>query len=122
MILADTSVWIDHLRNGRDDLAARLSAGGVLGHPYVRGELAAGQIRDRAVTLRLLAELPPAEVAESEEVFRLIEVERLFGLGLSWVDLHLLAATRLTRDARLHTLDRRLQAAVDRLGIGMDAD
>lgn len=63
MILADTSVWIDHLRNGRDDLTRRLSAGQVLCHPFVRGELSAGQIKDRTATLQFLAELPPAEVA-----------------------------------------------------------
>lgn len=117
MILADTSVWADHLRTGDATLIALLEAGSVLGHPWLRGELAMGNLRDREGVLRRLALLTPAIVADDVEVLGMIEVERLWGTGLGWVDAGLLASARLS-DARLWTRDRRLAAAAARLGVG----
>lgn len=116
MILVDTSVWVDHLRIGDPELAALLQDGRVLVHPWVVGELALGQLWGRSEVLGLLQNLPHATVATDLEVLNLIEARHLFGLGIGYVDAHLLAATLLT-GAGLWTRDKRLAAAASRLGL-----
>jgi predicted nucleic acid-binding protein len=122
VILVDTSVWVDHLRAGDATLADLLNRGQVLGHPWVAGELALGQLAQRDVVLRLLAGLPQAVVATAPEVAAFIETHRLYGLGIGYVDVHLLAAARLTGDARLWTRDGRLAAAAERLAVAAAPD
>lgn len=117
MILVDTSVWVQHLRRGDAALVRALNAGEVLGHPLILGELAMGNLRARPTVLGALAGLPQAIVARDSEVLALVEHERLFGLRIGYVDASLLAAARLTPDARLWTLDARLAAAAARLGL-----
>lgn len=117
MILADTSVWIDHLRVGDAVLGDFLGRGGVLGHPFVTGELALGNLRQRDIVLRALRRLPQAIVASHEEVLRLVERQPLYGLGIGYVDAHLLAAVRLTEGAKLWTRDRRLRRVAVKLGL-----
>ena len=117
MILVDTSVWIEHLRRGEPDLVRRLNAREVLGHPWVIGELATGNLHDRAAWLTDLKNLPRAVVATDTEVLSLIEHEALYGLGIGYVDICLLAATRLTPTARLWTRDRRLADVAARMGV-----
>ncbi len=80
----------------------------MLAHPWVTGELALGQLSRRSEILGLLHNLPQAIVATDLEVLTLIENRHLFGLGVGYVDAHLLAATALTPDARLWTRDKRL--------------
>jgi predicted nucleic acid-binding protein len=60
MILVDTSVWVDPFRKSTPLLVAALEDGEVLIHPFVLGELACGNIKNRAEVLRLLRDLPPA--------------------------------------------------------------
>ncbi len=120
MILADTSLWIDHLRSGHPELAKLLANGAVLVHPFVIGELALGNLRDRGQIISLLHDLPAAVVADDAEVLRLIEQQALHGRGIGYADAHLLAATRLTPDAKLWTRDRRLAAVATDLEIGHD--
>jgi hypothetical protein len=115
VILVDTSVWIGHLRSSDPLLVQRLDAGEVLGHPWVTGELALGNLRDRAEVLALLGRLPQGVVAADGEVLHFIEAEALRGLGIGWVDVQLLASTLLS-DARLWTQDRRLGTIASRLG------
>lgn len=117
MILVDTSVWVDHLRGHDPVLAALLDAGRVLGHAFVRGELACGHLQQRAEILKLLGHLPQAAVAADAEVMTLIERHRLMGTGIGYLDAHLMAATALTPDARLWTRDRCLGEAARRLGL-----
>lgn len=114
MILVDTSVWVDHLRHSDQRLAALLESDQVLVHPHVLGELALGQLRQREA-LSDLMDLPFANVASDEEVLHLIERETLFGIGIGYVDAHLLASTRLTVDATFWTRDRRLLVAAEKL-------
>ena len=108
MILVDTSVWIDHLRQGDAELADALQQGRVAIHPFVVGELACGNLRARAEVLGLLQALPSLPVATSNEVLFFIDSYALMGRGIGYVDVHLLAAARLagtqfwTRDKRLH--------------------
>lgn len=117
MILVDTSVWVDHFRRTDAVLARLLEMGEVLGHPCVIGELALGSLRDRSTVLGLLHQLPQAVTATHEEVLHLVQAERLDGLGIGYVDAHLLAAARLTPECALWTRDRRLAAVADRLQV-----
>lgn len=110
MILLDTSLWIDYLRQGDAQVASILQSGLVLTHPFVIGELACGQLKSRAEILRLLSALPHAQVAQAQEVLFFIERHCLMGRGIGYIDAHLLAATALTEGARLWTRDKRLDA------------
>lgn len=122
MILVDTSVWIDHLRRGDAGLAETLAEGRVLAHPFVIGEIALGQLRNRAAVLDALGNLPAASVASMEEVLVFIENATLSGLGIGYVDAHLLASTRLMPGAVLWTRDRRLREVAERLGLAAPRD
>ncbi|MEY3124049.1 MAG: hypothetical protein RLZZ573_569 [Pseudomonadota bacterium] len=117
MILVDTSVWIDHLRAGDEQLTQWLGAGQVLVHPFVIGELALGNLRNRDTVLSALQDMPHAVVATGLEVMRFIDQKGLFGLGIGYIDAHLLAAAMLTPGSLLWTRDKRLLAASARLGI-----
>ena len=121
MILVDTSVWIDHLRAGDVHLARLLEEGAVLGHPWITGELALGNLVRRDEILGLMSGLPQAVVAQDDEVLRLIEQERLFGAGIGYIDAQLLAAARLTADTTLWTRDRRLSVVAVRFGMAYQA-
>src|SRR5579863_4845772 len=118
MLLADTSVWIQHFRRGEPTLAARLSEGLVLMHPFVSGELACGNLKTRAAVLSNLNALPAAKVASNAEVLQLIEERRLWGRGLGWVDMHLLASALLSH-CRFRTLDKKLGEAAAELGLDL---
>ena len=119
MILVDTSIWIDHLNRGDAVLSERLEQGRVLMHPCVLGELAMGSLRQREEILEALGDLPRAEVATDAEVLRFVRDETLYGVGIGYVDAQLLAAVRLTRDARLWTRDKRLLVVAERMGMAV---
>lgn len=89
-------------------------------HPFVIGELACGDIRNRRQVLQLLATLPVAVVATDPEVLAMIEQRKLMGRGLGWVDAHLLASVVLSR-AQLWTRDKQLAAAAAELNVGFDS-
>jgi len=110
MILADTSVWVDHFRRGNAVLQTLLESGRVACHPFVIGELACGTLRARETILDYLTRLPQVPVASHAEALRLVHARGLAGTGLGWVDVHLLAATLLAR-GKLWTLDRPLSRA-----------
>jgi predicted nucleic acid-binding protein len=114
--LVDTSIWVEHLCRGLPRLATLLQDGEVLIHPWVIGELACGNLRNRSQVLELLQGLPAATVASDAEVLLLIERDRLMGRGIGYVDAHLLASARLSR-CRLWTQDRRLVAVAQERGI-----
>ena len=120
MILVDTSVWIDHLKSSDFVLADLLGTGRVLVHSFVTGELALGSLRQRRTVLESLRDLPQATIASDDEVMMLIEREQLYGLGIGFVDAHLLAGARLTPGTLLWTRDRRLRQAATRLGLSAD--
>jgi predicted nucleic acid-binding protein len=117
VILADTSVWVDHLRAGDKALVALLDVGMVLAHPFVIGELALGNLRQREIVLKALADLPRASVATDAEVLHFIERHALSGRGIGYIDAHLLAAVTLTAGAELWTKDKRLRGVAVQLGL-----
>ena len=110
MILVDTSIWVDHLRAGAPALTAALEQGSVLMHPFVLGELACGNLKNRGEVLRLLGDLPAAPMATDPEVLNYIERRALMGQRIGYVDVHLLASVALAGAARLWTRDKRLAA------------
>ena len=114
MTLVDTSVWIQHFRESNAILMELLYEGKVLCHPFVIGELACGTMANRNAILDLMQALPSSPVAEHEEVLGLLHVEHLYGQGLGWVDLHILASTRLG-SAILWTFDKQLHRAASAL-------
>jgi predicted nucleic acid-binding protein len=117
MILVDTSVWIDHFRQGDVELTRLLNTGQVLTHQFVIGELALGNIQNRSFIISTLQNLPQATAASDEEVLRFIERHVLFGSGIGYIDAHLLAATLLSPGSFLWTRDKQLLAESVRLGV-----
>jgi len=120
LILADTSVWIDHLNRGDQMLQRLLQSDAIVMHPFVLGEIALGGWALRAATLHALERLPRVVVAQDSEVMRLIEDWSLFGSGIGYLDAHLLAAVLLTPDTRLWTRDKRLRAVARQLSLDVD--
>lgn len=116
MILVDTSVWIDHLRRADVVLATLLTSGQVLAHPAVVGEVGLGSIANRRQITGLLTNLPHAALATHDEVMTYVDTHSLFGLGIGYVDAHLLTSTALTAGSVLWTRDKRLRAAAAALG------
>ena len=116
MVLVDTSVWVSHLRDGNAQLANLLNDGKVLCHPLIVGELACGNLKDRAVILSFLQLLPMSIEAEHEEVLSFIENNCLTGKGMGYVDVHLITSAILT-DVSLWTLDKTLAQTADSLHI-----
>lgn len=118
-VLVDTSVWIDHFRNGNALLVELLAMDLALTHPMVVAELACGTPpAPRSQTLADIGTLPLTRQASLSETRELIERTPLYGLGCGLVDLVLLASTLMTPGAQLWTLDKRLAQLVDRFGIG----
>ncbi|MCL4455851.1 MAG: VapC toxin family PIN domain ribonuclease [Nitrospirae bacterium] len=107
MVLVDTSVWIAHLREGSIGLDVLLNDGIAVCHPFIIGELACGNLKNRDEIISLLQTLPMAVQAEHEEVMTFIEKYRLMGKGLGYVDMHLLASSVLS-NIPLWTLDKKL--------------
>ena len=117
MILVDTSVWIDHLRSGEPALAMALEGGRVLMHPFVLGELACGNLKNRDEVLTLLGDLPAAPTATDPEVLGLIERRDLMGRSIGYIDAHPLASAALSDAGQLWTRDGRLAAVAAKLGL-----
>ncbi len=120
MILADTSVWVNHFRHGSAQLRQLLLDGQILIHPFIIGEIACGNLHARSKVLNDLQRLPLVPEAAHEEVLRFLEQHRLFGKGITWIDAHLLASARLSAGA-LWTLDSRLHSAAVHLHLAHDA-
>lgn len=116
MVLVDTSVWVEHFRHGTIGLDSLLNDGDVACHPFVIGELACGNLKNRAEILSLLQELPMATQADNEEVMEFIERHKLMGKGLGYIDMHLLVSAMLT-SVPLWTLDKRLHEISRKLGL-----
>ena len=117
MILADTSVWVDHFRFGDPRLSNELNRGMILMHSFVAGELALGSLTQRERILEKIDSLPMAQVARVDEVRLLIERRSLFSRGIGYIDAHLLASVLLTPHTQLWTRDKRLRTVAESLGL-----
>lgn len=120
MILADTSVWIDHLRRTDARLVALLTDGQVQVHPHVIGELALGSIRKRSEFLDMIVRLPAVSAASDGEVLSLVEQKQLYARGIGYTDAHLITSSLLTPGTGLWTKDRRLAEVARELGIAAE--
>jgi predicted nucleic acid-binding protein len=120
LVLVDTSVWVSHLREGNGEFVVLLNNGDVMCHPFIVGELACGNIKNRAAILSLLQLLPMAVQAENEEVLRFMEENSLMGKGLGYVDIHLSASAVLS-GVPIWTLDKGLAKIIEKLNIGYSA-
>ncbi|MBF8277171.1 MAG: toxin, family [Candidatus Brocadiaceae bacterium] len=116
MVLVDTSVWVEHLRNGNVRLETLLEEGHVVCHPLIVGELACGNLKNRTEILSLLQALPVATYREHEEVMKFIEDHALMGKGLGYIDIHLIASAILT-EIPLWTVDKKLNEISSKLGM-----
>ena len=120
MILADTSVWIDHLRFGIPEMQQHLNHNRIVIHPLIIAELALGSLRDRGKTLALLDLLPQIRVAQMGEVRTLIELRRLYGLGIGAIDAHLIASILISPPTLMWTRDKQLRKVSEHVGIHAD--
>ena len=116
MILVDTSIWIDHLNNANAELIKLLNSSRVCTHPFIIGELSCGNISNRNEILSLLKALPRVEPALEEEVSALIEKRNLYGIGLGFVDINLIASA-LIHDVKIWTFDKSLMKIAKKLNI-----
>jgi predicted nucleic acid-binding protein len=119
MILADTSVWIDYFRDDLPELGERLRRHEVVMHPFVVGELACSNFSNREGTLELLQQLRSVSVAEHDEVMTFIRAQKLYGRGVGYVDVHLLAGAAIDQ-CQFWTLDKRLNAVAASIGIAVN--
>jgi len=117
LILADTSIWIDHLRSGNQEMRRHLDQGQIVIHPFIIAELALGSLKERTKTLALLDLLPQVEVARTSELRLMIESRRLYNLGIGLTDAHLIASVFIDSPTLLWTRDKRLRKAAESLGI-----
>jgi len=117
LILADTSIWIDHLRSENREMRRHLNQGQIVIHPFIIAELALASLRERTKTLVLLDFLPQVRVAQLSEVRLTIEARRLYNLGIGLTDAHLIASVFINPSTLLWTKDKRLRRAAEGLGI-----
>jgi predicted nucleic acid-binding protein len=117
VILADTTIWIDHLRRHNAQMQGLLDSGQVLMHPFVVAELALGSFRDRTGTLATLDALLKVRVAQQSDVRRMIEVHQLYAKGIGLIDAHLIASSLITSRTELWTRDNALRGVAAALGI-----
>jgi hypothetical protein len=117
LILADTSVWIDHLRSGIEEMRHNLNNGQIVIHPLVTAELALGSFRNRSRTLALLDLLPQLREAQMAEVRQLIEARRLHGRGIGIIDAQLVGSVLINPPTLLWTRDKPLRKVAEDLGI-----
>ena len=115
-VLVDTSVWIDHFHRANPRLQALLQAGQVWTHPVVIGELAAGRLARRDEVLFHLQKLPRGDEIDLTEGLHLLSQHQLWGRGLSWSDIQLLAAASIDHLV-IWTRDRALASAADGLTV-----
>jgi len=116
IVLADTSVWIDHFRRGDGRLAELLERGDVVMHPFIVGELLLGNVAKAGIVDDLNI-LPKSIVASADEVLTFITDRKLPGSGIGYVDAHLLAAAALTPETGVWTRDKRLLAVAQSLSL-----
>lgn len=105
MILADTSIWVDHLRNHNPEMEKHLGRGQIVMHPFIVAELSLGSLRNRQKTLEDMEALLEVRVAALNEVRHMIEAHSLYSKGIGLTDAHLIASCLITPGTQLWTRD-----------------
>ena len=121
-VLVDTNIWIDHLRQTEPVLVDLLECDQVCVHQSVITELALGNLKDRLVFLKALERLMIVRSVDDRGVRHLVEERRLWGRGLSVVDVALLASVVVTPGVALWTRDKRLRQAARDVGVLAELD
>ena len=116
MILVDSSVWINHFRKPIKRLAALLDAEEICAHPFVIGEVACGNLKNRKEIIALLHALPSVQNTDADEILFFIERHSLNGRGVGLIDIHLLASCLIER-CFIWTADKRLRAVAEEMKI-----
>jgi predicted nucleic acid-binding protein len=117
MILADTSIWVDHFRSGNDELRKQLLIQRIVMHPFILAELALGPLAQRATTLAYLEQLPSVRVARLNDVRQMVEARSLYSHGIGLIDAHLIASVLINPSTQLWTRDERLRSVAEALGV-----
>lgn len=118
-ILVDTSVWIKHLREGDPDLIRLLEQGLVACHPFIIGEIACGDIRNRYEIISLLNDLPSTDILDHSDIMEFIENRKIMNKGIGYIDVHLLGSA-LVSETPLWTFDKALKKIAIQLSIEYD--
>jgi predicted nucleic acid-binding protein len=122
LILADTSIWVDHLRSENEDMRKHLHQGDIVIHPFIIAELALGSLPRRTKTLELLDLLPQVRMPRLSEVRLMIEARRLYSKGIGLIDAHLIASVFVDSPTLLWTRDKPLRKVAENLGIHANMD
>jgi predicted nucleic acid-binding protein len=117
LILADTSIWVDHLRSGNKEMSKHLQQGRIVMHPFIIAELALGSLRQRAQTLALLDRLPQVRMPQLAEMRLMIEARGLYSRGIGLIDAHLIASVFINSPTLLWTRDKSLRKVAEGFGI-----
>jgi predicted nucleic acid-binding protein len=108
MYLVDTSVWIDHLNKSEPLLVSLLNDNVVCTHPFIIGEIALGNLRQREIVIGYLQGIPQARVGSDFEVMHFISKRMLYGKGIGYVDAHLVTSALLMDNIYIWTRDKKL--------------
>jgi predicted nucleic acid-binding protein len=119
MILADTSIWVDHFRKLSPEMEKRLSRGQIVMHPFILVEISLGSLHDRRKKLDDMEALLEVKVAQLHEVRHMIEAQALYSKGIGFTDAHLIASCLITPGTQLWTRDSALERTATALGIAV---
>ncbi|MGC1461189.1 MAG: type II toxin-antitoxin system VapC family toxin [Terracidiphilus sp.] len=117
MILADTTVWVEHLRSHNREMERCLNTGQIAMHPFVVAEIALGSLQNRRKRLEDMESLLSVEVAQLSEVRHMLEAHSLYSKGIGLTDAHMIASCLLTPGTQLWTRDAAMEKVARALGI-----
>jgi predicted nucleic acid-binding protein len=117
VILADTSIWIDHLRNSNPEMVKLLIGGQIVMHPFIVAEISLGSLHNRQERLDDMDALLELKVAQLTEVRHMIESHALYSKGIGLTDAHLIASCLMSPGTQLWTRDASMEKVARSLGI-----
>ncbi len=119
-VLADTNIWCKYFRYGNPLLSQLIENDFLAVHPIVIGELAVGNLKARDQTIYDLQAFPMVKVASNEETHFLLSKHELWGKGIQWNDLLILASVIASPGKLLWTQDRRLAEIAKSFSVSYD--
>lgn len=121
VVLADTNIWCRYFREGQSTLSSLIEYDFLAIHPLVIGELSVGNLPNRQQTITDLNALHPVQPASFSEIHHLIEKNQLWGKGLQWNDVAILASVVASENVLLWTEDKRLAEAAGQFHVKYEA-